>query len=89
MGKQLWRYGKYSPGLYGLPHMGEVIADYRKRNGYTQEALAVICGVDKQTVAYWESQVYLSDMNRRTLLCRVLSIPPALLGLSWRSLLDE
>ncbi|RAQ95829.1 helix-turn-helix transcriptional regulator [Thermogemmatispora tikiterensis] len=89
MGKQLWRYGKYSPGLYGLPHMGEVIADYRRRNGYTQEALAVICGVDKQTVAYWESQVYLSDMNRRTLLCRVLSIPPALLGLSWRSLLEE
>jgi transcriptional regulator with XRE-family HTH domain len=89
MVRRLSLHGKYSPGLYGLPHMGEVIADYRRRQGYTQEALAIICGVDKQTVAYWESHMYLADMNRRILLCKILAIPPALLGLTWRSVVDD
>jgi len=80
------RYDDYSPGLYGLPHMGEVIADHRLKAGWTsQEAFAIVCGVDKQTVTYWENQVYLADMDRRILLCKLLKIPPALLGLTWRS----
>ena len=80
------RYEDYSQGLYGLPHMGEVIADHRIKAGWTsQEALAIVCGVDKQTVTYWENQVYLADMDRRILLCKLLKIPPALLGLTWRS----
>ena len=79
----------YSAGLYGLPHMGEVIADHRLKSGWTsQEAFAIVCGVDKQTVAYWENQIYLADMDRRILLCKLLKIPPALLGLTWRSVAE-
>lgn len=80
----------YPPGMYGLPHMGEVIADHRIRAGWTsQEEFAKVCGVDKQTVVYWENQVYLADMDRRILLCKILKIPPALLGLTWRSVADD
>lgn len=79
----------YSAGLYGLPHMGEVIANHRLKSGWTsQEAFAIVCGVDKQTVAYWENQIYLADMDRRILLCKLLKIPPALLGLTWRSVAE-
>lgn len=82
--------GNYSEGLHGLPHMGEVIANYRIRAGWaSQEAFAIVCGVDKQSVAYWENQRYLSDMDRRIFLCKLLNVPPALLGLTWYSLLDE
>ena len=80
------RHEDYSPGLYGLPHMGEVIADHRVKSGWTsQESFSIVCGVDKQTVTYWENQPYLSDMNKRIFLCKLLKIPPALLGLTWRS----
>jgi len=79
----------YSPGEHGLPHMGEVIADHRIKAGWTsQETFAIVCGVDKQTVAYWENQRYLADMNRRIFLCKVLKIPPGLLGLTWASVMD-
>jgi DNA-binding XRE family transcriptional regulator len=84
--RYLSRYGKYTPGYYGHPHMGEVIADYRKRKRLTQEQLAFICKVDKQTVIAWESSPYMSEINRRIFLCRLLSIPPFLLGLTWRSI---
>ena len=80
----------YSPGLYGLPHMGEVIADHRVKAGWnSQEAFAIVCGVDKQTVAYWENQRYLADMERRILLSKLLKIPPMLLGLTWYSMVDD
>lgn len=83
------RHEDYSPGLYGLPHMGEVFAEHRLKAGWTsQEAFAIVCGVDKQTVAYWENQVYLADMDRRIFLCKLLKIPPALLGLTWQSVTD-
>lgn len=79
----------YSPGLYGLPHMGEVIAHHRVKMGWTsQETFAIVCGVDKQTVAYWEHQRFLSDMDRRIFLCRLLKISPVLLGLTWPSVID-
>lgn len=53
----------YSVGKYDLPHMGEVITDYRIKAGWeTQESFAIVCGVDKQTVAYWEKSEYLADM---------------------------
>jgi DNA-binding XRE family transcriptional regulator len=80
----------YPPGKYGLPHMGAVIADHRKKAGWTsQEEFAIVCGVDKQTVAYWENQRYLSEMERRIFLCKLLNIPPKLLGLTYASLIYE
>jgi DNA-binding XRE family transcriptional regulator len=86
----LSRYDKYRPGRYGLPHMGDVFADYRVRAGWTsQEIFAKVCGVDKQNVAYWESVDYLADMDRRVFLCKLLKISPGLLGLNWRSLLTD
>ncbi len=70
--------------------MGAVIAAHRQKLGWTQDYLAIVCDVDKQTVVYWESLMYLADMDRRVFLCKVLKIfPPALLGLTWRSIIDE
>lgn len=84
------RYGKYRPGRYGLPHMGDVFADHRVKAGWTsQEIFAKVCGVNTQSVAYWESQEYLSEMDRRIFLCKVLKISPGLLGLNWRNLLTD
>lgn len=81
---------EYSSGLYGLPHMGEVLADHRVKMGWaSQETFAIVCGVDKQTVAYWENQKYLTDMDRRIFLCRLLKISPALLGLTWNSVMGN
>src|SRR5438552_3979222 len=86
----LARHEDYSPGLYGLPHMGEVIARHRINAGWSsQEAFAIVCGVDKQTVVYWENQRYLADMDRRILLSKILKIPPTLLGLTWYSVADN
>lgn len=83
-------YEKYRPGRYGLPHMGDVFTDHRIKAGWTsQEVFATVCGVDKQTVAYWEGQDYLADMDRRIFLCKLLKISPGLLGLNWRSLLTD
>ena len=83
-------YTKLGMVSYGLPHMGEVIADYRiKASWNSQEVFAVVCGVDKQTVAYWERQQYLTDMDRRIFLCKLLKIPPAYLGLTWASVIDK
>ncbi len=80
----------YSPGEYGLPHAGEVISDHRKKAGWTsQETFAIVCGVDKQTVAYWENLRYLADMDRRIFLSKLLKIPPTLLGLTWLSVADK
>lgn len=83
------RIEDYPPGEYGLPHMGAVIADHRIKAGWTsQESFAIVCGVDKQSVAYWENQRYLAEMKRRIFLCKLLKIPPELLGLTWASLAD-
>ena len=87
---RLSRYENFPPGKYGLPHMGSVIAAYRQKLGWTQEYLAIVADIDKQTVAYWENLMYLSDMDRRIFLCKVLKIfPPTLLGLTWRSVISD
>ncbi len=87
---RLSRYENFPIGKYGLPHMGSVIAAHRQKLGWTQEYLAIVANIDKQTVAYWENLMYLSDMDRRIFLCKVLKIfPPTLLGLTWRSVIDD
>ncbi len=86
---RLSRYENFPPGKYGLPHMGSVIVAHRQKLGWTQEYLAIVADVDKQTVAYWENLMYLSDMDRRIFLCKVLKIfPPTLLGLTWCSVIE-
>ncbi len=86
----LSRYKNFSPGKHGLPHMGEVFTRYRIEAGWTsQEEFAKVCGVEPKAVIYWENQAYLTDMDRRIALCKILKIPPQYLGLTWRSLVDD
>jgi hypothetical protein len=84
------RYGAYRPGAWGLPHMGDVIKDYSVRRGfYTQDAFADAAGVSRRMVDYWENTMYLTEMERRIFLAKLLRIPPALLGLTVYSVMDD
>jgi hypothetical protein len=84
------RYGLYRPGAWGLPHMGDVIKDYSFRRGfYSQDAFADAAGVNRRTVDYWENTMYLTEMERRIFLAKLLRIPPALLGLTVYSVMDD
>jgi transcriptional regulator with XRE-family HTH domain len=87
MAKSYWwsRYGNFDPGEGVLPHMGQVIAHYRKKYGCkTQADFAIAAGVKERTIIDWECSSMIADQNRRTFLARMLKIPPALLGLDWR-----
>lgn len=84
------RYGSYRPGAWGLPHMGDVIKDYSNRRGfYSQDAFADAAGYTKRTIDYWENTMYLTEMERRIFLAKLLRIPPALLGLTVYSVMDD
>lgn len=84
------RFGNYSPGLYNLPHMGEVISDYRKKRKLrTQNDFAVASGFDKRTIQEWEVAVMIMDVGRRIFLARLLKVPPVLLGLQWRQVYGD
>jgi transcriptional regulator with XRE-family HTH domain len=91
MGDSYWwsRYESFSPGLHNLPHMGEVIAYYRKKRYRTQEDFAIAAGVVIRTVQEWETNIMTADMGRRIFLARMLKISPALLGLDWRQVVYE
>ncbi len=87
MGELYWwsRFGDFSPGMGILPHMGEVIAHYRKKRGYrTQTEFAIAAGVALRTVQEWENSAMIHDHERRVLLAKMLRVPPLLLGLDWR-----
>jgi transcriptional regulator with XRE-family HTH domain len=84
------RFGYFTPGEGILPHMGEVIAEYRQRRGLkTQADLAIAAGVLPRSVTDWESKAVLRDFQRRVFLAKLLNIPPALLGLDWRTVVYE
>src|SRR5436309_15728364 len=84
------RYGSYRPGTSGLPHMGDVITDYSVRRGfYSQDAFAQAAGFSKRMIDYWENTMYLTDIERRIFLAKFLRIPPALLGLTVYSVMDD
>ena len=83
------RYGNFAPGFHNLPHMGEVIAHYRKKRYRTQEDFRIAAGVTLRAVQEWETNIMTADIGRRILLARMLRIPPALLGLTWQSMIDE
>ncbi len=79
------RFGPFSPGEGILPHMGEVIAHYRKKRGYrTQADFAIAAGVTLRTVQEWETSIMTHDHERRIFLAKLLKVPVALLGLDWR-----
>jgi transcriptional regulator with XRE-family HTH domain len=78
------RYGDFSPGIGILPHMGQVIAHYRKQRYRTQLDFAKAAGVILRTVQEWETAIMTNDQERRIFLAKLLKIPPALLGLDWR-----
>nr|BBH93203.1 hypothetical protein KTA_14020 [Thermogemmatispora argillosa] len=89
-GEPWWyRYGRYAPGPYNSPHMGEVLAAYRRRRQWTQQAFAEAIGVSWRTVREWEMSDVISDIGRRIFLAKVLKVPPVLLGLTWYQVYGE
>jgi tetratricopeptide (TPR) repeat protein len=87
MAESYWwsRYGNFDPGEDILPHMGQVVAHYRKKYGCrTQAEFAIASGFKERTIIEWESSPMIVDQNRRKFLAKMLKIPPALLGLDWR-----
>lgn len=38
--------------------LSEKIINLRKANGMTQEELAVICNVSRQSISKWEAEIY-------------------------------
>jgi transcriptional regulator with XRE-family HTH domain len=78
------RYGDFAPGSGILPHMGEVISQYRKQRYPTQVEFAAASGYNLRTVQEWEITIMINDHERRIFLAKLLKIPPALLGLDWR-----
>ncbi len=89
-GQYWWlRFGNYPPGLNNLPHMGEVIADYRRRRYGTREAFATVVGDKVRNIQEWEAHAMMADTTRRIFLARLLQIPPALLGLNWHQVYED
>lgn len=80
------RYGNFDIGEGAYPHMGQVIAHYRKKRGWTQESLAFALGCSKRTAEELEGPKGVNgpDLERRKTLVKLLGIPPALLALDWR-----
>lgn len=87
------RYGDFDPGINGYPHIGQVIAHYRIKRGFqTQRDLATALGLSKRTIEELEGTMNLDtpdSIERRMVLAKLLRIPPALLALDWRFLIDQ
>jgi transcriptional regulator with XRE-family HTH domain len=87
------RYGDFSPGIGVYPHAGQVIAHYRVKRGFRrQEDLATALGCSKRVIEELEgaSSVKGPDsLDRRQILVRLLRIPPALLALDWRFMMEN
>ena len=58
----------------GLP-FGELIRDYRRRSGLSQEQLGALAGVKKNAVGAWEAGRSRPDVASIPILCRALGIP--------------
>src|SRR5258707_446306 len=87
-----YTYGYFSPGEDNCPHMGEVIRYHRKIQGMEKGAFAQLLGCTTRYVEMLESDqnVMMPQLiSRRTVLAKVLGIPPLLLGLSPLVLCEE
>ncbi len=62
-------------------HQGRIVADYRRRQHWTQQQLADALHVEGRTVQRMEGQDVIKNVQRRRLLVGLLGIPAALLGL--------
>lgn len=78
-----YAYGSFDPGEHNLPHMGQVIRHYRGLRKWTIKDFARALQVTDHYVYEIESSSNLPEsISRRTVIAKLLKIPPALLGLS-------
>ncbi len=78
-------YHRFSPGANDLPHFGQVIRYYSELKGMKKRDLAQALGYKLRFIDMLESDKNINtpqDAEKRRTLARLLSIPPALLGVS-------
>lgn len=54
--------------------LGDKIAYYRKQNSYTQEKLAELMNVSRQTIYKWEENISKPEIDKLKKLISILSI---------------
>ena len=85
-----YAYAPFEPGEHNRPHMGQVIRYYRELRGWAIKDLAKALQVSEHHVYEIESSGNMPEsISRRTLIAKLLKIPPALLGLSIIAAADE
>ena len=72
-------FGEISLKLYtkrgGLKmKLSEKIQYLRKENGYTQEQLAELCSVSRQSITKWESDISLPELDKILVLSRIFGV---------------
>jgi transcriptional regulator with XRE-family HTH domain len=83
-------YASFDPGEHNLPHMGQVIRHYRELRQWTIKDLAKALQVTDHYVYEIESSSTMPEsVSRRTAIAKLLKIPPALLGLSIITPIDQ
>jgi transcriptional regulator with XRE-family HTH domain len=78
-----YAYAPFEPGEHNRPHMGQVIRYYRELRGWAIKDLAKALQITEHHVYEIESGSSMPEsIERRTILAKLLKIPPALMGLS-------
>lgn len=54
--------------------IGNKITELRKKNHYTQEKLASLVDVSRQTIANWESDITSPDLKQASILVKIFNI---------------
>ena len=54
--------------------LSEKIVELRKASGMTQEGLASICGVSRQSVSKWEADIVLPEMDKLLILGKIFHV---------------
>lgn len=54
--------------------LSEKIAELRKANGMTQEDLATICGVSRQSISKWEADIVLPEIDKLLVIGNVFHV---------------